>query len=239
MKKLMAFIIVALFPFFVFASEYSDQYTRIKLEANDDFIVLTRDNLKNNSNLTKLGITEEGMLDILVKSGIYFDIVKNDLSYEIVVVMPDVLLPVNNITGISDELLGTFKEEAAKKVGANISSVYKNKYDFIVVDYFDKDMGYYIVNYYTVVNSRGYNIQIQKKSEINEEERNVLKSIVDSVEFLDFDGNTNDVSPVNNETLNTKKPFDYKIIIYGAIIGAMAGLISYYASILLKKKRAK
>ena len=84
MKKLMAFIIVALFPFFVFASEYSDQYTRIKLEANDDFIVLTRDNLKNNSNLTKLGITEEGMLDILVKSGIYFDIV-NSTNYDVAI----------------------------------------------------------------------------------------------------------------------------------------------------------
>lgn len=233
MKKLMAFLIIALFPFFVFAEEYVDSNIRVKLDVSDDYIVLTRNNIANNPNLSKLNLTEDQIRDIMGKSGIYFDIVKNDISYEILVVVPDVDLPINNLTGISDALLDSFKKEAANKVGASISSIYKNNYDFIVVDYYDDSMGYYIVNYYTVVNSKGYNFQIQKKTTITDEDKNNLKKIVDSVEFLDFN-ETKSVVNDNKPSDNLKKPFNYRIIIYGVIIGVMAGLISYF--IISKKK---
>jgi len=234
MRKLILFLIVAVFPFYVFAKEYEDQDIKIKLSLDDNYIVLTRNNLDNNNDLQKLGITKEQMQDIMNKGAIYLDIIKEDISYEILVVVPDIVLPVNNLTGISEELLASFKEEAAKKVGANISSTYKNNYDFIIVDYYDANMKYYIVNYYTVINSRGYNFQIQKKTEITENDRNELKKIVDSVEFLDFDKN-NDEKKVDANAY--KNNFDYKNIIYGAIIGAIAGLISYCTSIVLKKKK--
>ena len=239
MKKLMALLIIMLFPFFVFAKEYEENNIRVKLDVNDEFMVFTRDNLDDNQDLIKLGLTKDKMLDIMAKGGIYFDIVKEDISSEILVVVPDVTLPISNLTGVSTDLLDSFRDEAANKVGASISSTYKNNYDFIVVDYYDKNMNYYIVNYYTVVNSKGYNFQIQKKVEINETDRENLKKIVDSVVFLDFDAKKSTNSDININNKTYKKPFDYKIIIYGAVIGALVGLVTYYVSMYFKKKSSK
>ena len=228
MKKLMGFLIITLFPIFIFAKELENTTLNIKLEVNDDYITLTRDNLIDNKDLDKLGITKENMEKLMINNNIYFDIIKSDISYEILVVVPKTNVSINNLTKEDDLFLENLRKELAKQTASEISNIYKNNYNFVMVDYYDKNTGYYIVNYYTVVNSRGYNFQLQKRSKITDDEKNDLKNIIDKVNFKI-------IEEKKEEKKEEKQEFDYMIIVYGAILGAMAGIITYYIGITYKR----
>ena len=74
---------------------------------------------------------------------------------------------------------------------------------------------------------------MQKKSVINEEERKALREIVDSIEIEILDEYKNEI-----DSHNKTKKFDYMIILYGAIIGSIAGVISYLIGLLVTKKKS-
>jgi len=239
MKKIVIFMMILLFPVFTLATEYEVSDINIKIDVKSNYIVFTRDNLNNNPDLVKLNIPKEYMDELMKNNKIYYDIIKNDVSYEILVIVPDNKLKWNNLINANDELLNDIKDEFAKQTGAKVSSIYKTKYNFIVVDYYDENSKYYIVNYYTVVNARGYNFQLQKKTEITEEERLDLKEIVDSVEIDVLDEFKNETEEIQKGIDNYgKKNIDYKKYIYGAIIGASAGLISYIVGAFINKKKS-
>lgn len=235
MKRIMVFWLVLFFPIFVLAKEYDVKDINVKLNIDDSYMVLTRDNLDNNNDLEKLGITKEQAKDIMTKSSIYLDIINSSVSYEILVVVPEVTLPVNNITGISEDLLNSFKDEAAKKVGASVSNIYKSRYNYIVVDYFDEITEDYIVNYYTVVDAKGYNFQLQKKSKITDEEKNSLKEIVDTVVI---NGVENEIKEEPKEQNTVKSKLDLKKLLFAFGIGLTAGLITYFIGIMISKKKS-
>ena len=232
MKKIFVFLSILLFPLFIFAKEYEVADINLKVDIPDSFMAFTRNNLDNNADLEKLSITKDYLKEVMDKSNIYLDIIKNDISYEILVVVPGTKLAFNNLSNATDTMLESLKEEIVKKTDAKIANVYKAKHNYILVDYYDEKTGYYIVNYYTVVNASGYNFQLQKKSIITEEEKNELKEIVDSVEIKVLDEYKDD------EVKDTKKGFDFKNIIYGAIIGAASGLLYYVITIIIKKKKS-
>lgn len=227
MRKIILCLLVVLLPVFVFAKEYKLEDIDInKLNVNDEeYIVLTRDNLDNNSDLETLNITKDKYKEELIKDNIYFDIIKRDISYEIIVVVPDTITEFNNLKDIDNTKLENIKKEITNKVGTDKVSTYKNKYDYLVFEYVYQDTGIYIINYYTVINSRGYNIQLQKKTNITEEERNSLKKIVDSIDYK-----------VVEEVIYEDKPkFNYMNLVYGAILGLMAGVITYYIGMTIKR----
>ena len=228
MKKLMAFLFITLFPIFIFAKELEITDLNIKLEVNDNYITLTRDNLIDNRDLDKLGITTENMEQLMINNNIYFDIIKSDISYEIIVVVPKTNVSIKNLTNEDDLFLDNLRKELVKQTDAEISNIYKNNYNFVMVDYYDKDTGYYIVNYYTVVNSRGYNFQLQKKSKITDSDKNELKEIIDSVKFKV-------IEEKKEEIKEEKEEFNYMNLVYGAILGLMAGVITYYIGITIKR----
>ena len=159
MKKLMAFIAIFVFPFLVFAKEVEIKDINIKFNLNDDYIVLLRDNLDDNSDLKKLGISENYMKNVMQLKNIYADILSKNITYEILVVVPDVTLTFYNLSDATDSMLDDLKDELIKKTCAEVDSVYKGSHNYIVVDYFDENTNYNNVNYYTVVNAKGYNIQ--------------------------------------------------------------------------------
>lgn len=228
MKRIMVFWLVLLFPILTFASEYEIKDIDIKLDIDDSYIVLTRDNLENNQDLEKLHITEEYMENIMETNNIYMDIIKSDLSYEILVVVPKTTPLYSDLRKATDEELSILKSKIVNETGDKMPIIYKNEYPFVVIDYKDKS-GYNIINYYTVINSRGYNIQLQKKDKITESDETELMKIIDEIEF----------NEINEKKEETKKSFDYKIIIYGAIIGLLAGIITYVigTKIIMKKKK--
>ena len=225
MKRIMVFWLVLLLPIFVLAKEYNISDINIKLDVNEDYIVLTRDNLNNNPDLEKLNVTEEYMKTVMENNNIYLDIIKNDLSYEILVVVPKTTPLFNNLSEATDEELSTLKNTIIKETGDNMPIVYKNDYSYITVNYHDSN-GYYNMNYYTVFNSRGYNIQLQKKTAITDSDKSDLNEIVDSITFIKESDN--------------KEPFNYKIIILGVVLGLIAGIITYIIGTkIIKKKSSK
>ena len=240
MKKLFIFLLITLFPIMILAKDYEVNEMNIKLSVNDNFIVLTRDNLDNNSDLVKLNISKETMEELLNKNNIYYDIIKNDISYEILVIVPNRGLSFNNLSNVGDDILNDLRQELVKQTGAEVSSVYKANHNYVVVDYYDDNAKYYIVNYYTVVNAKGYNFQLQKKSPITDVEKEELKSIVDSVEIEVLE-KYKEESKENQEKIDNygkKSGFDYMKIVYGALIGGAAGLISYLIGLFIRKKKS-
>ena len=225
MKRIMVFWLVLLLPVFVFATEYKSSDIKIKLDIDDSFIVITKDNLDNNSDLDKLNVTKDYMKKTMDNNNIYFDIVKSDLSYEILIVVPKTEPLFSDLDKATNEELSTLKETITKQTNDKMPIVYKNDYSFIVVDYHDNN-GYYNINYYTVVDSRGYNIQLQKKGVITDDEKDDLREIIDSIVFEKEEKKEED-----------SKSFDYKTIIIGAILGTIAGIITYIIGVRISKKK--
>ncbi len=237
MKKIIVLIAILVFPFLIFAKELEVGEVNLKINIGDDYIVLTRDNLKNNEDLARLNIKEDYMKETMEKNNIYLDVLSKDVSYEILVVVPNITLGFNNLSNATDDMLDSLKNELVKRTGAEVSSIYKGNHNYIVVDYYDKNTDYYIVNYYTVVNAKGYNFQLQKKEEITDNERTALKKIVDGVIIKVLDDKKEESKDNKNAINNNKKStFDFKNVIIGAVIGAVVGLISYVIGIIIKKK---
>ena len=229
MRKFILCLLVVLLPIFVFAKEYKSNDINIKLNVNDEsYIVLTRDNLSDNPDLVTLNITEEKYEEEMKKDNIYFDIIKRDISYEVIIVVPNTITEFNNLKDLDNTKLEDIKKEITSKIGTDKVSTYKNKYDYLVFEYVYQDTGIYIINYYTVINSRGYNIQLQKKTSITEEERNGLKEIVDSIDYKV-------IEEKKEEIKEEKEKFNYMNLVYGAILGLMAGVITYYIGITIKR----
>ena len=214
MKRIMVFWLVLFLPIFVFAKEYEDVDINMKLDLNDDYIVLTRHNLKNNPSFGLLNVTEEYMDKVMETNNIYFDIIKSDLSYEILVVVPKTKPQYKDLREASEDELKELKNVILKDTGDKMPIIYKNEYPFVVVNYKDKD-NYNIINYYTVIDSRGYNIQLQKLGTITEKEELELMNVVDGIEFIEK-------KEIKEET---KEPFNYMIILYGAIIKMKKSMI--------------
>ena len=237
MKKIMAVISIILFPMFVFAKEYEVKDINIKLDIRDDFIVITRDNLENNTDLVRLNISKEYMEKLMDEKNVYLDIIKNDVSYEILVVVPKTELKLYNMDNFTDEMLNDYKDKIVEKNGAGLSGIYKAKHNYIYVDYYDSDSGYYMVNYYTIANARGYNFLLQKKSEITDDEKEDLKEIIDSVSVKIFDEYKNESEEMQKNIDNyNRESFNYMNVVYGVIIGTIVGLISYAIGVNMKKK---
>lgn len=230
MKRILVLALVLLFPFFVIAKEYESKDINLNLNVKDDLIVLTRDNLDNNPNLEKLKLTKENMQEIMSTNDIYFDILKEDMSYEIIVVVPDTTVEIDNLSKVSDQELEDLKLKLAEEAGVDTANIYKNDYSFIVVEYQD-EADYHVINYYTIVNSSGYNIQIQKKSHLSEEDKKDLKEIVDGIKFKIGENS-------NKSKDRFKKPFDYRILIYGVILGSIAGVITYCIGLKIKSRKS-
>lgn len=227
MKRIMVFWLVLLLPILVIAKDYSSPDINMKFSVNDDYIVLSRDNLNNNEYLDKLNTTKDYIEDIMIENDIYFIITKIDTPFEIIVVVPEKEVSFINLSMASSAELDAIKKTIIKETGDKVPTVYKNDYSFIVADYNDGE--YYNMNYYTVINSRGYNIQLQKKDQITKDDENNLKEIVDTIK----------IKEVNNNSNSNKKTFNYTTIIYAVILGIMAGVMTYCISMDIKMKRQK
>ena len=65
MKKILL-LIISLFPFLVMAKNYEIKDINLKLNASDEWIVFTRDNLDNNKDLEDLGLTNYHLINFKV-----------------------------------------------------------------------------------------------------------------------------------------------------------------------------
>lgn len=233
MRKLFLFLVIVIFPFLIQAEVYQVNDIKLKINFDEDFIVFTRDNLNDNQALMDLGVSQEYMIDNMNSNNIYLDVIKEDMSYEFLVVSQDRLLLFEDLKTADVKTLTVLEDELTKQTNSSVVSVSEGNNVYVKLDYYDNNTGNYIVNYYTVVNHRGYNFQMQKKSIINEEEKEELRKIISSVEI-----EVVKKEEVKEDTNNIKTNKTIKHLIIGAIIGLVAGLISYLTILIIKKKKS-
>lgn len=226
MKKILL-LIISLFPFLVIAKDYEIKDINLKFNVSDEWLVFTRDNLDNNKDLEDLGLTKDDLLPSYKLQGIYFDGIKDGI--ELLVMVPNIKLEVNNLSHFSDNIVKDTAKELGKKFNTEKVDTYFAKHKFATVNYFDSKTQLYIVNYYTVANAKGYNFQIQKSTEITDDDIKSLEKIIDTVKIETLPGYEKD------ET-KEKTSFNFKNILIDALIGAFVGGLGALVFKLTKKK---
>ena len=74
--------------------------------------------------------------------------------------------------------------ELMNMYGANSYEIYDNDYKFIRMDY--ESDGYYILDYYTIIDDKSYIFSIEKLTEINNDDQAIMEDIVDSIHFDNY-----------------------------------------------------
>lgn len=178
-----------LLPITVSAERFYLGGTDMSLSVDDEYwYVFTRDNIKNNSQLDKLGITYEYMTEIFSDSDAYMDAFMffNDEENNVVelfVRKVDDAFDAVDLSDYSDEEVLEFAESLTQYVSYSDSSVYKSKYKFAELRSFEPVEKLYMYQFFTVANKDLYNLQFHSTTQLNDSQYKEITSIVDSVEF--------------------------------------------------------
>lgn len=226
---------VMLFPVLAKAETYAVPETDVSITIDESqWYVFTRENIKDNKDLADLGITYDYMNNLFKSNNIYLDAAlfdeteeKDNLELFIrVVTLPE---EVGNLHTYSESQIKEFGDELLNSGKFNMTGykIYGNKYKYIEFEY--TDLGYNIYQFYTIINGKGYNFTVQKVNPINEEDKTLIKGIIDTISFKIDDHFERPIGEESGSSLKTS-------IIRGGIIGAIAGLVGAIAA---KKKKGK
>lgn len=216
-------------PITTYAETYNLGGTDMSISVDDTaWYVFTRDNIKNNSELEELGITYEAMYDILHNNEAYMDAILyyEDGEYvEFFVLKRALDKGVANLSNYKDSEVLELAKELAKMQGAETYSVYENQHKFARLEY--TYSGYYLCEFYTVVNKDNYTFTFHSTSQFTDEEYAEIENIVDSVKF-DVD------TSIKEKKTSSFAERVLEKTIGGAVIGGIVGAI---IAITNKKKK--
>ena len=230
MKKLLFIFILLLLPLTIYAKDFKIE--DISIDLDDSWYVFTKDNIKNNQDLKLLGVSEEYMNDVFDGTDYYLDAIKfnNDEIVELFIVIKDTS-SLYDSSDFTDEQIEELRSSYEKQISNSKTTIFTtDSTKYIKSIYKDQDLN--IVDYYAVINKKGYTFKIQKKEEFSEGELNELDKMIENIIISDKDNNVNedDIQPL----IDTKKGGNSVLTgtIIGAIIGGIIGLIGY----IIKKK---
>lgn len=214
-------------PMLANAEEYKvDSDMSIDLD-NESWYVFTRDNIKDNEELDELGLTYDYMDNLFNTNSLYLDASIFDTEEESFIellVRKKEIADVKNFSSYSNDEVLKFAKELSKRTGSTDYTVYEvNGYKFAYSKYLDKNVGYYVLEYCTMVNGFNYTITVQKPTEFTEEEETYIKSVIDTVKY----------NVKESEEKEETSIADY------AIVGAIAGATVALACGVIAKKRKK
>ena len=195
---------------------------------NSKWYVFTRDNIKDNPELKKLGISYDTIYGILYDNDAYMDAIMfyEDGGYiEMFVRKKPVDAGLVNLSNYKDSEVLDFAKELAKKAGAENYTVCENQYKFARLDYKDNKLGYYMCEFITCVNKDNYTVTFQATSQYTQEEYAEIEKIVDSIQF--------DVDTSIKEPIRFRFNL-VRMVLAGAAVGGIAGGI---VAIKTKKKK--
>ena len=222
MKKLI-FICLLLIPFIVTAKNYTVKDMTVPF--NDDWTVFTRDNIENNEELTKAGLTADYMKNLFEENDIYIDAVifnqeKATDTIEILVGIRATELE-RNLHKYSEKDLKDLENEMIKEYKVTDHGIYNTgKYKYVYMTY--KDNGLNVYDYYTVINGYGYTIKLQKVNSFTDEDLKLLEKKIDTIYYK-----------VVPEYEKSPSKFSISNIFIYAGIGAVLGAISAF----IKKRK--
>ena len=223
--------ISTLLPTTTYAETYYLGGTDLSISVNDTmWYVFTRDNIKNNSELEELGITYAAIHDILHNNEAYMDAILfyEDGEYiEFFIRKRELDEGVVNLSNYEDSEVIEFAKVIAQIQGTEKYSVYENQYKFAKLEYVDSNYGYYVCEFYTIVNKDNYTFTFQSTSQFTDEEYTEIEDIMDSVKF--------DIDTSIEEKKSTSSAESVLVkTISGAVTGGIMGLV---ALIINKKKK--
>lgn len=227
---------VMLFPVLTKAEMYVVPETDVSITIDESqWYVFTRGNIKDNKDLADLGISYDYMNNLFTSNNIYLDAALFDETEE-----KDNLELFIRVVPLTEEVgnLHTYSESQIKEFGDGLLNsgkfnmtgykIYGNKYKYIEFEY--TDLGYNIYQFYTIINGKGYNFTVQKVNPINEEDKTLIKGMIDTVSFK-IDEHFE--RPIGEEQSGSSIKDS---AIRGGIIGAIVGLVGAIAA---KKKKGK
>ena len=238
MKKISLLLLMLFIPLFCYATTYEVEEVNLKIDVDDEYYVFTRNNLENNPNLPKIALSKEDMLDILVNNKIYLDVMPSDFDWEFLLFVADEELNVHNLYHLPDKMIRDTGNELKEKYQSKDFLIYEaNNIKYVVIDYYD-EFGYYITNYYTVINGRGYNFQLQKKEKLTSDDQELLKNFINKIEVKVQEGYEEETIEVQNQIKEYSKPFNWGALILDLSV-LIVGVIIIVIIVRVKKKRGK
>ena len=227
MKKLLLVLVLLILPVIVNATSYKAE--DLTIDISDDWMVFTRDNLENNENLAKLGVSEATLKAQMNTYGMYVDAIStfDSVNYvEMFIFVKDTKEETMN--------LHKYKDADALKVGEELYSNYKStrldlyktkRLTYIVCEYTDKVNGntLYLIDYYTVINGKGYTIKVQSPGSFDDNAKKNIEKMIISASFK-----------LNKHY--EKSPYKNKFI-YIIICGVVGGILGAVTSVLKNKKK--
>ena len=224
MKKVLVYLLLLVIPFSVSAKEFTQLDVTVDINSKD-WYVFTRDNVKDNKQLKELNISEEYMNSTFTESDMYIDAVlfRSTSDYlEFFAFAKDVDLD-KNLHEVSDKDMESLKDALVKQENATVGTIETiNGYKFVYTEY--TDSGLNVIDYYTVINGKGYTLKFQATQAVTENDKKEIDNIIKTVKFNNVEVATENTSSeeTTKETETTKNEEDSTInyAIIGAIIGA-------------------
>lgn len=231
MKKVVLFLVLLLFPIFVYADEYEIKDIDLKITIDDEeWLVFTRDNVKNNEKLLELGADPNELYNLFITTDMYLDAIKgydNSEFYEFYVSSFETSYDINNLTNYPDEKINNeLKKDALNELKSSdpnveINLVTINNLKYLEITMYYSDSEQYGVRYYTIINGRSYDYELLKDTKITYEDKDMTKRIIatssvkiDPLYEKENDNNQKEIEKYNENNKKDVKDSLIRIAIY-------------------------
>ena len=229
MKKVLLFVFLMFIPTLGYATTFELKNTDMDITIDEsEWYVFTPDNILDNPELEELGLTYEYMLESFQNNQAYLDAILfyyDSEDYIELFVRKVALEDIGNLVNYDDDFIERFGQALADEQNANYE-IYRTDYPFILLDYMDQ--GFYLQEYYTIVNGNGYTITAQKPNAFSREDKARVEKIVDSVSF------DVDLSLKEHNSKETNKEVNYIIIGISSVVLVVVILLTVFKN---KKER--
>ena len=230
MKKVLLFVFLMLIPTLGYATTFELKNTDMDITIDEsEWYVFTPDNILDNPELEELGLTYEYMLESFQNNQAYLDAILfyyDSEDYIELFVRKVALEDIGNLVNYDDAFIEQLGQALADEQMANYE-IYRTNYPFVLLDY--QDQGFYLQEYYTIVNGNGYTITVQKPEAFSSEDKARVEKIVDSVSF------DVDLSLKEPNSKETNKEVNYIIIGISSVVLVVVIFVTVFKN---KKGRA-
>lgn len=194
MKKILKFllIIVFIFPIIVKANMFKVPDTDIVINIDEDiWTVLTRYDINDKSLLDEYGISYDEIRRTFFDNDIYlyaYAFWDEEMNYPIDIYISKSTNQnmINDLRNLTEEELTSIANNYLTGKNNSYYDFYRNEYENIYYDYIFytyEENGYYLGDYYTIINGNDYHYVFQSTIPFDEERIKSIDEMVDNIHF--------------------------------------------------------
>ena len=181
-------LFLMVFPVCAAGQYYDLPELGLNILISTDYDVFTRDISASDPLLKKYNFDKNTLMNQMVSANIYLDALSRVREEELVITMVDSDL--SDMVDLPDAFINSFSDMLVKEMGDNglvvtSCSTYKhNQEKYVCMYYHDSAKTDYVVQYYTIVDSKAINIVLHSyQGAINSNQDQVIRSVVNSAKF--------------------------------------------------------